>query len=317
MPEPDMSVWTGRVDVADGPNALRWHQMVKPVTPSCAPGVVLIGFACDEGVRRNGGRVGAKDGPRAIRMALANLAWHQTAPVYDAGDVRCDDRDMEAAQSRLAEVVASAIHAGHRPLVLGGGHETAWGTFQGIVAAKPEATVGIINIDAHFDLRADEPGNSGTPFYQMAKWCKANGKPFRYVALGIADQSNTKALLDRAESLGVGWQCDCEFMSWNKELLRSDIVKFVESMEVIHLSLDLDVLPAATMPAVSAPAALGVPLGWVELLVCAILRTRKVAAVDIVEFNPALDLDVTAARVASRLGWDISKVWVEVEEESS
>src|SRR5262245_23238451 len=133
MPEPDMSIWTGRVDAADGPDALRWHQMVKPLTPSAEPGVVLVGFACDEGVRRNGGRVGAKDGPRAIRAALANLAWHQSAPVYDAGDVRCDDGDMEGAQSRLAEVVADAIRAGHWPLVLGGGHETAWGTFQGIV----------------------------------------------------------------------------------------------------------------------------------------------------------------------------------------
>ncbi len=38
MPEPDMSVWTGRVDAADGPDALRWHQMVKPLSPDCEPG---------------------------------------------------------------------------------------------------------------------------------------------------------------------------------------------------------------------------------------------------------------------------------------
>ena len=123
MLTPDMSVWTGRVDAADGPSALRWHQMVKPLTPGCQAGIALIGFACDEGVRRNGGRVGAKDGPRAIRQALANLAWHQDRPVYDAGDVRCDDQDLEGAQSRLAEVVSGALAAGHRPLVLGGGHE--------------------------------------------------------------------------------------------------------------------------------------------------------------------------------------------------
>jgi formiminoglutamase len=70
MPEPDMSVWTGRVDTADGPNALRWHQMVKPLAADSPPGIVLIGFACDEGVRRNGGRVGAKDGPRVAPGAV-------------------------------------------------------------------------------------------------------------------------------------------------------------------------------------------------------------------------------------------------------
>ena len=108
MPGPDMSVWTGRVDTADGPNALRWHQMVKPLAVDSPPGIALIGFACDEGVRRNGGRVGAKDGPRAIRQALANLAWHREHPVYDAGDVVCADSDLEGAQFRLAEAVAGA-----------------------------------------------------------------------------------------------------------------------------------------------------------------------------------------------------------------
>src|SRR4051812_21885024 len=204
MPDPDMSVWTGRVDTADGPDALRWHQMVKPLTADSPPGIVLIGFACDEGIRRNGGRVGAKDGPPAIRKALANLAWHQYFPVYDAGDVSCDDADMEGAQSRLAEVVADAIRAGHRPLILGGGHETAWGTFQGIVAAKPDAKLGVINIDAHLDLRADEPGNSGTPFNQMAKWCENRGRQLNYLCVGAAWASNTSALFRRMGEIGAG-----------------------------------------------------------------------------------------------------------------
>jgi formiminoglutamase len=139
---PDMSVWQGRVDEADGPLALRWHQKVQPLAAGCRPGVGLIGFACDEGVKRNKGRIGAAKGPQTLRGALANLAWHQSCPVYDAGYVSCTDGNLEAAQLRLAEVVASTISAGHRPLVLGGGHETAWGTFQGIIAAHPTAKVG-------------------------------------------------------------------------------------------------------------------------------------------------------------------------------
>ncbi|HEV3387250.1 MAG TPA: arginase family protein, partial [Gemmata sp.] len=154
----DMSVWHGRVDEADGPLALRWHQKVQRLTPKCPPGIVLLGFACDEGIRRNNGRLGAVDGPKAIREALANYAWHQNVPVYDDGDVSCSDGNLEAAQQRLAEVAAMTISAGHRPLILGGGHETAWGTFQGIIAALPEAKVGVINIDAHLDLRNNTPG---------------------------------------------------------------------------------------------------------------------------------------------------------------
>lgn len=309
MPEPDMSVWTGRVDVADGPRALRWHQMVKPLAAGVPPGIVLIGFACDEGVRRNGGRVGAKDGPRAIRVALANLAWHQDGPVYDAGDVRCDTADMEGAQSRLAEVVASVIAAGHRPLVLGGGHETAWGTFQGVVSVKPQASLGVVNIDAHLDLRANEPGNSGTPFHQMAKWCEEHRRPFQYLCLGVAEPSNTAALLDRAAALGVEWVSDrsCHLQAGHEALQR--LSAFLQRVDTLHLSIDLDVLPAATMPAVSAPAAYGVPLESVELLLRLALTSGKVTAVDLVELNPVFDMDHHGARVAARLVYQVASEW--------
>src|SRR5262245_18911227 len=102
MFNPDMSVWQGRVDSAEGPLALRWHQRVTPLVDGAAPGVALVGFACDEGVRRNQGRPGAADGPQAIRRALAYFSWHQPCPVLDAGDVTCRDEDLETAQEHLA-----------------------------------------------------------------------------------------------------------------------------------------------------------------------------------------------------------------------
>jgi formiminoglutamase len=309
MPEPDMSIWTGRVDAADGPDALRWHRMVKPLARGAEPGVVLIGFACDEGVRRNGGRVGAKDGPRAIRQALANLAWHQASPVYDAGDVYCGDADMEGAQSRLAEAVAGAIRAGHRPLVLGGGHETAWGTFQGIVAAKPDADLGVINIDAHLDLRADDPGNSGTPFAQIAHWLDRNGRRFRYLCIGTAEPSNTAALFNRLAGLGGEHIPDTDFVPLDRRGPREYVTEFVRRAPSVHLSIDLDVLPASTMPAVSAPAARGIPLEVIELILDRVLATEKLLAVDLVELNPRFDVDARGARTAARLAWQVAKDW--------
>lgn len=311
MPEPDMSVWTGRVDTADGPDALRWHQMVKPLTPGAEPGIVLIGFACDEGVRRNGGRVGAKDGPRAIRAALANLAWHQASPVYDAGDVRCDDSDMEGAQARLAKVVDQLIADRHRPLVLGGGHETAWGTFQGIVAARPKHKVGVINIDSHLDLRADEPGNSGTPFAQIQRWLLDRNRPFNYFCLGTAKHSNTKALLDRADQLGAVNLPDIVLELGRLESVHQLVESFVHPCGSVHLSIDLDVLPAAVMPAVSAPAARGVCLDAVEQVIGRTLQHGKVAAVDLVELAPNFDRDGTAVRTAARLAWLVATNWPE------
>ena len=120
----DMSVWQGRQDPEDGELALRWHNKVQPWQADSEPGVVLLGFACDEGVRRNKGRVGAAAAPLAIRKLLANTAWHLGRPVHDGGDVRCENGDLDAAHDRLAERVARALDLGHFPLVLGGA--TRW-----------------------------------------------------------------------------------------------------------------------------------------------------------------------------------------------
>jgi formiminoglutamase len=144
-----MDLWQGRVDPeADSP---RWHQRIQELSADSQPGVALLGFASDEGVRRNHGRVGAVGGPLAMRKALANLAWHRQGAAYDAGDVLCADGDLENAQARLGHNVCALLDAGHLPVVLGGGHEVAFGSWQGIaehMAGAAAPRIGIINFDA-------------------------------------------------------------------------------------------------------------------------------------------------------------------------
>ena len=89
--------WQGREDAADGAAARRWHQVVRPRGSDMAA-VALQGFACDAGVARNHGRVGAAAGPTAIRRALANMAANDIGPVDDLGDVACEADGREAAQ---------------------------------------------------------------------------------------------------------------------------------------------------------------------------------------------------------------------------
>lgn len=313
MFNPDMGLWQGRIDSADGDTALRWHQMIEKLAPDADPGVALLGFACDEGVRRNGGRVGAKDGPRAIRQALANLAWHHDHPVYDAGNISCTDGDLEGAQNRLRKAVYDVINARQRPLVLGGGHETAWGTYRGLLQAvqqlDPYLKVASINIDAHLDLRADKRATSGTPFAQIAGWCRETDRLFRYMCLGVSEAANTAALFDRAKRFEVEWRKDTDLSPSRMDDTLNALASFVNRIDLIHLSIDLDVLSPGVMPAVSAPATRGVSLEAVESIVAALLPSGKVCVVEIVELNPALDADGCGARVAAGLAWQIAKDW--------
>lgn len=301
----DPTIWRGRVDAEEAGDASRWHQHVKPWSPGAARGVALIGFACDAGVRRNQGRTGAAEGPFAIRRALAGHAWHQPGPVWDAGDVRLGDGsdDLEGAQSLLAGAVAELVGEGHRVIVLGGGHEVALGSFGGLAdhIASPETTIGIVNVDAHFDLRAGRRGHSGTPFRQIAERCAAESRAFRYLCLGINRDANTRALFDTATRLGAGWRRDVDMGGDGQRETLAQLAAFLRGVDRVHLTIDLDALPASTAPGVSAPAARGVPLELVEAIVGDVMASGKLALADIAECNPSLDIDGRTARVAARL----------------
>ncbi|MET1076950.1 MAG: formimidoylglutamase [Pseudomonas sp.] len=305
--EVDMCPWQGRVDAGEGPRALRWHQCVAPYTTDAAPGVALLGFACDEGVRRNQGRLGAAEGPTALRKALANLAWHGSRPVFDAGDLRCLGEDLEGAQQALAARVAELIGAGQLPLLLGGGHETAWGSFQGLARAMPDARFGIINLDAHFDLRQSAQASSGTPFAQIGAWHQRHGRPFDYLCLGVAEPSNSAALFDTARNFGLSWWLDEDLESARLPALLAQIDEFCAGVDAVQLSIDLDVLPASVMPAVSAPAARGVPLEYIEAILERVKASGRLALAEVVEFNPRFDIDHHGARCAARLLWKLAR----------
>lgn len=302
-------VWHGRIDAEDSGITTRWHQHVQPFAADSRGGVVLLGFASDEGVRRNGGRPGAAQGPTALRGALANLPVLGEPALFDAGDVACEDGELDGAQAALAARVAQALEQGNLPLVLGGGHEVAWGSFQGLLQARPDLQrVLVVNLDAHFDLREARQGNSGTPFLQIQQGCAAQGRPFDYRVFGISRFANTQALFDRALALGVRHWLDEALQSHEGlRAAQAELARDLAACDAVYLTLCLDVLPAPLAPGVSAPAPLGLPLAHVEALVEQVMASGRVALADIAELNPVLDRDGLTAKVAARLAARIAR----------
>src|SRR5262249_54939051 len=127
--------------------------------------------------------------------------------------------------------------------------------------------------------------------------------------LGIAFASNSLALFNRAGEFVVRYVLDRDIDPAGEQAWFRQIHEFVTSVDMIHLTIDLDVLPAATMPAVSAPAGRGVSLPDVESIIHWVLQLGTTAAVDLVEFNPAFDPDGRAVRVAAWLAWDVANRW--------
>lgn len=314
--------WTGRTDCEDGEAGSRWHQ--KVARNNVKNGIALVGFACDLGVINNKGRPGAKEGPDAIRNALANLAWHHDKPLLDTGTVyatdKCATNNLEKAQSEYAKHIAKQLHQQDFIIGLGGGHEIAWGSYNGLLHYLEEQqnqeqqsnkTIGILNFDAHFDLRKPAPDNmpknsSGTPFYQIAQACEDNNREFKYACLGIAETANTQALFDVAEHYQVRYQrdLDCELNS-SKALL----TEFLQEIDELYLTICLDAFPAGCAPGVSAPSALGIDPNYVIKLIHWIKAQQLTLnfnwrLADIAEMSPKYDIDDLTAKLAARLVWE-------------
>jgi len=309
------SPWTGRMDGSDD---VRLHQRIRLVDmasewESEERQAVLLGFGCEEGVRRNQGRVGAAEGPKALRKAMASMAWHFDSDfqLLDAGDVFCDGEKLEVAQQALADHLDMILTKKALPIVLGGGHETAWGSYLGLRQAYGSAAkIGILNIDAHFDLRLPEKGpNSGTPFWQMADWCQQQGADFDYCCLGINPAGNTSSLFDRARELNVDFITTDELGRSPKEVILQRLKAFIERQDYLYLTIDLDAFDAAFAPGVSAPASLGLSpqmvLPWLEL----IAASGKLSLCDLCELNPTYDLDQRTAKLGASLLYRILMHW--------
>lgn len=312
--------WSGRDDGA-GAAHRRVHQAVTSLGQGRqdSPDAVFIGFASDEGVRRNAGRQGAAEGPAALRSALGQLALAQgrdsarntNLALLDAGDVVVSS-DLEEGQKKLAAAVRASVDAGVLPVVLGGGHEVAFGTYSGVADSQARKTagssssqepgrLGILNLDAHFDLRRAEAPTSGTPFYQALNREKEAGTDCRYTVLGISEANNTQELFDTAHELEVDYVVDEDCGVINQQALLSRVQEFMASVDIIYLTLDLDVLPASIAPGVSAPAGYGVPLEIINTVLKEVTASGKLAAFDVAELNPSFDIDGRTAKTAARL----------------
>ncbi|VXC32687.1 Formimidoylglutamase [Arthrobacter sp. 9AX] len=297
--------WTGRFD-GDGAGHRRWWQAVEAYDGGTPAGAgtkpaVLLGFCSDEGVRRNKGRTGAAVAPAALRAALGPLAFHLERAVADAGDVVVAGGGLEAGQERAGRAVAAMLDAGQLSVVLGGGHETAFASYCGVAASaavRGGQRLGVLNLDAHFDLRDEPVPGSGTPFLQMARAEAAAGREFRYAVVGIFEPSNTRALFDTAQKLGVRYLLDEDC---DQERVREFVDGFLADIDVLYLTIDLDVLPAAVAPGVSAPAAYGVPLPVISAVCRQVARSGKLLHLDVAELNPGFDIDGRTAKVAARL----------------
>lgn len=316
----DESVWHGRVDSETNYDAFRWHQWIKNIDlkdDNLAAftgrlGFAFIGFCCDEGVKQNKGRTGAANGPESIRRSLSMLpcTFTQEVNLFDAGDILCENASLQESQNLLSEAVKKILRLNLFPIVLGGGHETTLGNYGGVLSYlskdNPKPNIGIINFDAHFDLRPyPNGGSSGTMFRQISDICKDRDMKYSYFCLGIQKHSNTIDLFKTADRLGVEYILAKDIINSDDWHVFEKLDDFIRLQDHIYITICSDVFSSAFAPGVSAAQPLGLDPERVLKFLKYILRSNKVVSFDIAEVAPRFDQDNVTSNLASVLIFSI------------
>lgn len=266
--------------------------------------VAIIGFPSDEGVRRNNGRPGAAGAPDEIRKHLYKLTpppeererfsglLNQT---LDLGNLTVTV-DLESAQNDMGKIIAELLSEEIIPIILGGGHETAFAHFKGY--AENGLETAIFNLDAHTDVRKLKEGkaHSGSPFRQAIE--DPGGCCTKYLVAGLQPHSVSEAHLDFIKKKGGSYV----FRDETNITSISGLFHEHESKRLM-VTFDMDAVDQAYAPGVSAPCTNG--LNHDLWLTAAYLagRNEQVTSFDLSEVNPAYDRDGQTARLAALTVW--------------
>lgn len=265
---------------------------------------MIAGYPDDEGIKLNGGRVGASQAPDRIRQHLYKMTPHfraQSQPrLLDIGNLNVQaysllERHEVARQSVTQTLSSSAIWIG-----LGGGHDYGYADGAGFLSSvRPDENPLIINFDAHLDVRPLKNGpTSGTPFFRvLSEFPKA-----QLLEVGLQTQCNSKThlqwLLDHGgrclflDEINVLGRDPAESIL---EFLNSDITK----RRPTFLSVDMDSFANAFAPGTSQSFGTGIHPETFFKVLSVLLERLDVRILGLYETSPALDYDNHTSKLAA------------------
>ncbi|CCK78277.1 agmatinase [Desulfobacula toluolica] len=225
---------------------------------------------------------GTADGPRAILEASQQLeAWDgESVPlesgIHTTATVDCTG-NIQQVLSRIEARVEKSISMGAIPVLLGGEHTVTLGALRAI-SSKIKQPIGIVQFDAHADLRDEYQGERFSHACVMKRAMDELNLPL--FQIGVRAISREEHEL--RSSIGVGY-LDAGMLYQNKG---RDMVLPLDFPDIIYLSFDVDGLDPSVIRATGTPVPGG--LGWYDALwlIEKCLCQRSLAGFDVVELAP-------------------------------
>jgi arginase len=209
---------------------------------------------------------------------------------------------------RLANRVAASVLARRFPLVFGGDHSIAAGTWAGVASAlqrSGRARPGLLWIDAHMDSHTTQTTPSGNPHgMPLAELLGAGAAPAslspRHVAL-IGVRSYEPAEADLLAQLGVRVYFADEIARRGLAIVMNEALARVAQAGAYGVTVDIDAIDPLDAPATSTREFGGLGAGALIRALGQLQRVPGLVAGEIVEYNPFLDRDGATAKLVENL----------------
>jgi arginase family enzyme len=241
--------------------------------------------------------------PGVIRQALRRFSTYDVETgaelavrVRDGGDVDVAALSLEDGFEPVRDAVQACTARHGLTILLGGHNGVTRPAAHGL--GVPLDQVGLITLDAHFDLRDTDGGLlNGNPIRALLE----DGVPGGNICqIGLAPFANTAAMHRTAREAGIGVFTIAQVKQRGIEAVLDEALGRLAHVDAVMVDFDIDVIDRAQCPGAPGARPGGMPVDMLFIAARLLAGQPRVRLVDLTEFDPGLDVgqitELTAAR---------------------
>jgi formiminoglutamase len=243
--------------------------------------------------------------PDTVRAALKRLSVYDletetdlsALKVFDAGNLPVSGLDPLGAFEPILRSIGQLVRDRALTVVLGGNNAITRPCVHGVDAKLQ--SIGVLTLDAHFDLRDTGGGlNNGNPIQALLE----DGLPGTHISqIGLAPFANTRKAHLKAIAAGISVKTLAECLErGTAAVVAEELDRLAGICNSIFVDFDIDVIDRAQMPAAPGARAGGISARDFFRAARLISTHPKVTCVDLTEFDPSADVKHIGALTAAR-----------------
>jgi arginase family enzyme len=241
--------------------------------------------------------------PAAVRKAMRRFSTYDvtreaelSAPLRDLGDIPVQGVSPADAFAPIRDAMTAATAGHDLTILLGGNNAVTRPAAHGL--GLPLEAIGLITLDAHFDMRDTDRGPiNGNPVRCLLE----DGLPGANICqIGLAPFANTRKMHEDALAAGIGVFDLEQVLAEGIEAAIDEALERLSHVEALLIDFDIDVIDRGQFPGAPGARPGGLPVWEFFRAARRLAEEERVRAVDLTEFDPSLDASDLSALTAAR-----------------